>query len=243
MNDSEIARLFADLEHFDKPTVRSAVDALIPLAARSSDVRNLLHQRLNPSGYVSWRAAYVLAHLPQPSATVMQILIAALDHREPDVRWAIALLVVRLAKLDGNLRKRLIELCGNGTTNQRRMAIYCLRDLMPTEATSLKVFLEALTDADPTVRVATVIALKERTDAGARIRNSLLEAYVNDADARVRHAAAVTLASLGSPSEDFLAALRENERSEDPQTRKAAHAASALLEKRRAASTGDRLDD
>ena len=243
MNDSEIARLFADLEHADKPTVRSAVDTLIPLAARSSDLRNLLYQRLSPSGYASWAGAYVLAHLPDPSATVMQILIAALDHREPDVRWAVALLLVRLAKQDANLRKRLIELCGNGTANQKRMAIYGLRDLTPTETTSLKALLAALNDADPTVRVATIIALKGCTGADARIRNSLLEAYVKDADGRVRNAAAITLASLGAPSENFLAALKENERSEDPQTRKAAHADYTLLEKRRAASTGDKLGD
>ena len=40
------ADLFEALDSRDKPTIRAAVDALIPLAADSSDVRETLHQRL-----------------------------------------------------------------------------------------------------------------------------------------------------------------------------------------------------
>ncbi len=46
MNDSEIAELIAQLAHDDKPTLRAAVDALIPLATEFSVVRETLLHRL-----------------------------------------------------------------------------------------------------------------------------------------------------------------------------------------------------
>ena len=240
LNDDEIARLIADLDHTDKPTIRAAVDALVPLAAQSAEIRFLLDQRLNQPGHKThWAAAYVLGRLPQPSRAAIQILLEALDHPAPDIRWAIALLIVRIAKGDGDLTKLLIDLCAAGTANQKRMAIYCLRDLALTDSASMSSFFAALEDSDPTVRVAAVIALKARSDVDARGKDRLCEIYLRDADPRVRHAAAITLANLGAPSEEFLAALGENTASQDAQTKKAACAALALLE-RRPASTGDK---
>lgn len=240
LNDDEIARLIADLDHTDKPRIRAAVDALVPLAAQSAEIRALLDQRLHQPGHKTyWPAAYVLGQLSQPSRAAIQILLDALDHPAPDIRWAIALLIVRIAKGDGDLTKLLIDLCAGGTANQRRMAIYCLRDLALRDSASVSSFFAALEDSDPTVRVAAVIALKARSDVDAQGKDRLCEIYLRDVDPRARHAAAITLANLGAPTEEFLAALGENTTSEDAQTKKAACAALALLE-RRPASTGDK---
>jgi HEAT repeat protein len=112
------------------------------------------------------------------------------------------------------------------------MAIYCIRDLNFTDAASLQALLDSLRDDDPTVRVAAVTSLKGRLEIDSGGKKILYDLFVNDPDLRVRNAAAVTLAQLGSPSEEFLAALKMAGASEHAQLRKAATAALAILQKR-----------
>jgi HEAT repeat protein len=240
MDDSEIAALIADLDHHDKPTIRAAVDALLPLAEQSPALRALLHERLTRSGQQNyWPVAYVLGQLVSPSHAVVQTLLDALDHREPDIRWAVALLLIRIAKQNVKLVSRLIDLSATGTANQKRMALYCIRDLVLSDAASLAASVNALSDVDPTVRVAAAICLKPRADLKDDGRNLLLKVYLEDPDLRVRNAAAIVLANLGSPSEEFLIALRAASESKNGQTRKTAVAALDLLEKRRSAPAGN----
>jgi len=243
INDGKIAALVADLDRHDKPMIRAAVDALIPLATESYQIREILARRLVETGHKNyWPVAYILGHLRQPSGACITKLLDALDHREPDIRWAMALLLVRIAKDESAVVSLLIALCATGTANQKRMALYCVRDLALSDQVSLTALLTALTDADPTVRVAAAICLKSRSgldDSGKRL---LLEVYTNDAEPKVRHAAAITLANSGSPSAEFLNALKKSSESEDNQARKAAITALDLLEKRRSASTERRSD-
>jgi HEAT repeat protein len=242
-DDVQIANLIADLDHPDKPTIRAAVDALISLATGSADFQQILQQRLTEPGHRNyWPAAYVLGHLPYPSGAVIQNLIEALDHREPDIRWAIALLLVRIAKTHGDLIKSLADLCTTGTVNQKRMALYCIRDLALSDSGTLTALLEGLRDADPTVRVAAAICLKLRPDLNDVGKTLLLEVYLKDTELRVRNTAAIALANLGSPAPEFLSALRKASESDSDQVRKAAIAALDLLEKRRSASSGSSRD-
>jgi hypothetical protein len=76
-----------------------------------------------------------------------------------------------------------------------------------------------------------VTSLRKRSDGGAMLREELLKCYVDDADIKVRNAAAVTLAQLGAPSESFLQALRCNVAGDDRQAHKAARLALDLLKK------------
>lgn len=237
--DDKIAALIADLARSDKPTIRAAVDKLIEIAADSPELAAELNRLLDDSrGKHPWPAAYILAHLPQPSQRVFDVLLNALDHPDPDIRWAIMLLLVRLAKTDSGIVRLLLELRETGTPTQRRMALYCIRDLNVTDAASLRALLDSLRDEDPTVRVAAVTSLKGRLGIDSGGRKMLCDLFVNDPDLRVRNAAAVTLAQLGSPSEGFLAALKMAEASEHAQLRKAATAAIAILQKRRSAPAG-----
>jgi HEAT repeat protein len=231
------ARLLKALDSPDKPTIRAAVDALIPLAARSPDLKAALNQLLmNRYCQNPWSAAYVLGHLPRPSQAVIQALLAGLDHHEPDIRWAIALLLIRLAKADDALVTLLAELCTAGTSVQKRMAVYCVRDLKLTDAATLQALLKSLCDSDPSVRVAAAISLKARTDIAAPGRQALLQLFLNDPDAKVRNAAAITLAHLGSPSEEFVAALNRAGESENAQIKKAATAALDILQNKKVRS-------
>lgn len=239
LDRSRADALIADLDHHDKPTIRAAVDGLIRLANEFPELREILDRRLREAGRINdWPIAYVLGHLPQPSADALEVLIEALDHREPDIRWAIALLLTGIAKKDIDVIERLMKLASGGTANQKRMALYCIRDLALSDAASRSALLGALRDADATVRVAAAICLRLRSDLNDIEKQALQKLYADDAEAKVRHTAAIALAHLGQPTPEFLLALRKNSESEDQETRKAALAALALLEKRRSASSG-----
>jgi HEAT repeat protein len=229
---TEITALISHLDHSDKPKIRAAVDKLIELGADSEQIRQLLDERLVQPGHKNyWPVAYILGHLAQPSATTLRILIEALDHREPDIRWANALLLERIAKNERSVLALFIGLCETGTANQKRMAIYCLRDLALTDSQSLVAIVNSLSDLEPTVRVAAATSLKTRKDINDTVRRMLLQVYLNDADERVRSAVAVTLASFGSPAEQFVQALSTASKSGNAQAKKAAEAALKLLQK------------
>jgi HEAT repeat protein len=238
-DDDSLSALIDDLESSDKPVIRAAVDALIPLAAESSDLRGTLNQLLLDAQRKNrWPVAYILAHLPQPSSEAMQILLDGLGHPEPDIRWAIGLLLVRLGKAEHGVVERLLGLCTKGSSPQKRMAAYLVRNLNLNDENSLEILLALLHDTDPTVRVAVVTSLKDRSQVGAEGRQKLLRVFSDDSDMRVRNAAAITLAQLGSPSDEFLRALTKACESEEAQIKKAALAALALLKNKRSAPTG-----
>ncbi len=228
----EITDLIAALDHPDKPTIRAAVDKLIALAETSETLRQALHNRLSEADHRNyWPVAYILGHQAQPSGVVIRTLLDALDHREPDIRWANGLLLVRIAQQVGAVVPLLIELCETGSANQKRMALYCLRDLALSDAESRQAMLKALDDKEPTVRVAAATSLKVRTDVDDAVRQQLLATYLHDADDRVKNVIAVTLASLGSPDEEFMRALNEASRSGNGQIKKSADAALKMLQK------------
>ena len=228
----ETADLIAALDHPDKPTIRAAVDKLIALAESSAALRDILNHRLSePDHRNYWPVAYVLGHQSQPSGIVIRTLLSALNHREPDIRWANGLLLVRIAKREPAVIPLLIGLCETGSANQKRMALYCLRDLALSDSESRAAMLKALDDDEPTVRVAAVTSLKVRTDVDATVRHKLLVSYLRDTDDRVRNAVAVTLASLGSPNEEFLRALNDASKSGSGQIKKSADAALKMLQK------------
>ena len=240
---SQTEALIADLDHHDKPTIRTAVDQLIRLAGEFPQLREILDRRLTEAGHRNyWPVAYVLGHLPQVSASALEVLIETLDHREPDIRWAIALLLTTIAKIDKPIVERLMRLVASGSANQKRMALYCIRDLTLSDAASQSALVGALGDADATVRVAAAICLRLRSDLDAAGKHALFKIYSDDAEAKVRHTAAIALAHLGKATPEFLTALGRNSESDDRATRKAARAALELLEKRRSASSGSASD-
>jgi HEAT repeat protein len=237
--DPKLALLLADLEKPDKPTLRKTVDTLISIAADNPRLAPTLGELLkDPSRKNRWPIAYVLASLPSLSPASLEILIETLDHRDPDIRWAVALLLIRLAKTNGQVLQLLTDLAGAGTANQRRMAIYCLRDLGLADDESVRALLNGLRDPDPTVRVAAVTSLKTKPDLSENRKNEILRLFSTDPDPRVRNSAAVTLAFLGASSEEFLRELAKAEASDNVQLRKAASAASSILKNKRSAPTG-----
>ena len=237
--DPDLALLLADLEKPDKPTLRKAVDALIGIAATDVRIAATLSQLLNdPSRKNRWPVAYILASLPSPPPTCIAVLIETLGHRDPDLRWAVTLMLIRLAKTDRQVLNLLTDLVSKGTTNQRRMAIYSLRDLGLGDEESVQALIDALRDPDPTVRVAAVTSLRMKLGLSEDRKNELLRLFSKDQDLRVRNSAAVTLALLGNPSEEFLSELEKAKASDKTQLKKAASAALDILKNKRSAPSG-----
>ncbi|HSE89470.1 MAG TPA: HEAT repeat domain-containing protein [Candidatus Binatia bacterium] len=235
--DDKIAPLIADLEKSDKPTLRKTVDALIRIAGDDPQIGLTLSELLNdPSRENRWPIAYVLASLPSPPQSSVQVLSETLDHRDPDIRWAVALILIRLAKTDRQVLELLINLASKGTANQRRMAIYSLRGVGLNDEESVQALMDALRDSDPTVRVAAVTSLKMHSGLSESGKNELLQLFSKDQDLRVRNIAAITLAQLGNPSDEFLSELTKATASENAQLKKAASAAVDILKKRSAPS-------
>ncbi len=224
------AALIATLDDLDKAKIRAAVDELTMLGSGSAAVKTILEQRLASAQPKNlWALAYVLAQLSQPSSAVLRALEDALDHDDSEVRWAIALLLTKLARSDARISERLVDLCASGTPTQRRMTLYCMRELRLDDGRRRELVFRALNDTVPLVRVAAVITLKAMSHVDDNGKQALLDLFLNDPDVRVRNVAAITLAALGSPSERFLTALREASDSAHPQIKKAAFAALSLL--------------
>lgn len=238
-SETQVGALISDLEHSEKRVIRAAVDALLSLAPRSPRLRDALHQRMGePHVKNAWAIAYILAQLPQPSPEAIQRLLDGLGHQDADVRWAISLLLVRLVKNEPEILRRVLQLCATGNGLQRRMAIYCLRDLNLQDTASAQVFSRALSDPDPLVRIAGAAGLKTTSHLDVREQDALLTVFLEDLDNRVRSVAAITLAQRGTPSEELLRALNRAESSESEQLKRAASAALALLKSKRAAPAG-----
>lgn len=237
--NEKISSLIDALEHPDKLVIRRAVDALIEFAGRQREVATTLNQLLADTRRKNlWPLAYVLANLPSPSQTVLKVLMDTLGSQDSEVRWAVALLLIRLAKTDQQLASYLLELLSKGTAIQKRMVLYCLRDLGLEDEVSLQALLNSLRDSDPMVRVAAVISSKSRRGCNAESKKLLMKLFSEDPDSRVRNVAAVALAQLGWDSEEFRQALAGAGQSDNARESKAASAALALLQKKRSAPSG-----
>lgn len=229
----KIAHLIGSLYHTHKKIIRQAAETLISMAPDLPDLAERLYKLLNDTPQEKrWPIAYVLAHISSPSSVCLDVLKQTLDHRDPDIRWAVALLLVRLGKNDDGTAALLFELLKTGTATQRRMVLYCLRDMDLKDTASLEAMLESLEDPEPLVRVAAVTSLKLRHEVGKHGLDSLLQLFLQDPDPRVRHTAAITMAQLGASTREIRTALEGASQSQDPQLKRVASAALDLLKKK-----------
>lgn len=225
----EIAALIRSLGDPDKKTVRSAADALVSLARGQPELARRLEELLSQAPPAErWPFAYVLGHIGSPSLQCLQALQETLGSRDPDLRWAAGSLLTHLGKRDARVLDLLLALLKTGTSTQRRMAVYGLRDLELKDGAVLA----ALDDSDVLVRVAAVLSLKLHSDTPQAGLDLLLDLLLKDPDTRVRCAAAFALGGLGTPSGEICAALTKAAEGPDPQLRKAAEAALDLLKKK-----------
>jgi HEAT repeat protein len=229
-----IDSLIASLELSDKKALRAAVDALIPRASSDPEVAVRLRAVLDTApAKKRWPVAYVLAQIAPLSAPCLDALKDALDENDPDIRWAVALLLVQLGKKsETGVARRLIELVHSGKPTQKRMAVYCLRDIGAEDPAHHRAVQHALGDSDPLVRVAAVTSLKAFPMIGESATDRLLQLVSSDADSRVQSSAALALAHLGPATEKVSRALNDAARSSDTKLAKAARAALEIMNKK-----------
>jgi len=139
---------------------------------------------------------------------------------------------LRLAKQHPRVIAEMLRLAGTGNTVQRRMALYCLRDLGQTGPDAQAVYLAGLSDPDPMVRLGGLSCLGKLRRASAEARTLLLRRLETDADLGVRRATAVTLGQLGDSTLAVIDALTRAARSDDVGLSKAAAGALEKLQGR-----------
>jgi HEAT repeat protein len=232
-----IDALIVSLGDSRKSVVRKAADALIAFLEEVPDLPGKLERLLADAGNKNhWVLAYVLAHLAQPPALSIQVLLKDLGNPDPDIRWALLLLLAKLAKEHAGIADKLLDLLQSGTPTQRRMAVYCLRDMK--EGATLAALTRALDDPEAAVRVAAITSLRSQPEVGNATLERLLRLLAHDPDARVRCSAAAVLGQVGPNTGDIREALKNAADGAYPQLRKAALAALTLLQKREPVPTG-----
>ncbi len=192
--DKDIVSLMESLAHSDRAVVRRAVDSLVALGHERPEVRSSLSKLFQDiSSEKRWPVAYTLGQLTEPSSSCLETLTAALGSEDPDIRWATLQLLIRLGKNDPRILTLVRNLINSENPIQRRMAVYCLRDL-GVEDSSLQ--LRFLGDTDPLVRVAAVTALSKQAQLSSDVVSVLMRIKSDDTDSRVRSAARFVLEQL-----------------------------------------------
>jgi len=197
----DIASLIESLAHSDRAVVRTAIDSLVTAGHERPEVRESLNRLLQEvASEKRWPVAYTLGQLSQPSSSCLDTLMDALGSEDPDIRWATLQLLIRLGKNDKRILPLISELLNSGSPTQRRMAVYCLRDLGLEDRS---VQLQCLGDTDPLVRVAAVTVLSKQSGLSEDVLSVLVRLNTNDTDSRVRNAAGFALERLGILPDKF----------------------------------------
>jgi HEAT repeat protein len=123
----------------------------------------------------------------------------------------------------------MLRLAGSGNPVQRRMALYCLRDLGRTDPAAQVVYLASLADPDPMVRLSGLSCLGKLRLASAQVQTTLLRLLEADPDLGVRRATAVALGQLGDSTPLVTEALRKAAQADDVGLGKAARGALKVL--------------
>jgi HEAT repeat protein len=230
----KIAQLVRLLGHSDKKIIRQSVDALVALAGNTPELRHEVTTAMTRAPVDKrWPMAYVLAQIAPLDNLSFDALKEALDTPDPDIRWAIVVLLVRLAKeRGGNVVECLVALAGSGTATQRRMAMYALRDIGAQDDASQQAIRDALGDADPMVRVAALSSLKAFPELARSAVAEILRMLADDPDARVRATAAMALAQSGVEAPEVREALERAAGGNDPVVCKAARMGLEMLGKK-----------
>jgi HEAT repeat protein len=190
-------------------------------------VRGLLRASLGRrNAHVAWSAAFILGSVEGPRPRSPGLLRAfTLDDSDARRR--------RPGHTD---RRRAPRRCQeapdslrSGSSMERRMALFCLRDLPVASEDSLSPFLRARLDPDPLVRSAAISSLGHLGRRPRCVVDALLYVLTRDDSILVRRMAAVTLGQIRASRRDVRAALEAAMEAEDLDLRKAARHALAHL--------------
>jgi len=155
-----------------------------------------------------------------PPQALLPVLVETLGVDDGDLRWAAATVLVGFQN-HGEVIGVLRGLLQAGNAAQRKMALYCLRDLDVRAPDLDEALVRLLDDEDRDVQLAAISSLArlatDRAGAAARLMRAL-----DARDPRLRRAAAAGLGTLGERSESVRAALDRATASPDASLARAA---------------------
>jgi HEAT repeat protein len=220
----DLAALAECLGHARKAVQRPAADACAALAARGIEVRPTVVAALaSPLARQRWGAAFALARMGTPPPETLPVLLETLGGEDGDLRWAAAEILRRLPERPPVV-EALVRLVRADNGAQRKMALYCLRDLGARGTEIEQAALWALGDAQHDVRLAAIAWLVRHASDRETVADRLLIALAGD-DAQLSRAAAAGLGTLGERLPRVVSALRAACATPDPSLRRAAEGA------------------
>jgi HEAT repeat protein len=227
VTEHDIARGLDELGHARKAIQRPAAERLAEAARADATVRSRLVAMLaSAEPRRRWGAAYALTRLEPAPPEAIPALLEALGSADGDLRWASARILMEAARHVPRLVADVRALVRAPSSLQRKMALYCLRDLAGSADRVL--LAPALADADPAVRMAAMAAAVVLLPRSAETAD-LLVPLVGDSEPGVRRAAAATVGQLGVRTEAVVRALEDASASGDATLERAAKQALSRL--------------
>jgi len=214
-----------------KAVQRGAAETLAALVRAGQAVDDLLASALvDPAPRRRWGAAYAWSRIGTVPPACLPVLLEALASDDGDLRWASAAILREIGDRAG-LVHALRGLRTSPSPVQRKMALYCLRDLNVRAAGVEAEIRGALDDPAAAVRLAAMSALASLAEDRPAAARALL-ARLDDEEAGVRRAAAAALGRLGAIDAGVISALRGALGTDDPGLVRAAAGALAALDAR-----------
>jgi HEAT repeat protein len=191
--DAEICAVLIALVGDEHKEIRRRAAQTLSRTVGDPQCRALLDRALtDEDARRRWGVCFALACAGVLDRAVVGVALEALGVEDGDVRWAAAEIVCRAARTDPDVITSVRAVARHGMHEQRKMALYCLRDSGVVDEFA---FLGSLNDANRGVRMAALAGL------GRCVSNAATEAMLSvmerDEDDGVRRAAAATLVRRG----------------------------------------------
>jgi HEAT repeat protein len=176
-------------------------------------------------------AAFALGQMGILEPAMLPILIEVLAEPDGDYRWSAAALLVACGRRHaGAVVPALLRALGAGRPQQRKMACYVLRDLVPGVPEVARALVNSLRDPDVGVRLAALSGLCRLDPLTEITCEVVLERVRDDPDPGLRRAAVSALGHVGCGVAAAQEALAAAAASDDAALRRAAAHARRRLE-------------
>ncbi len=184
----------------EKRVARAASDSLAKLALTCPEVVEVVRAALRGDDpRQRWFAAFTCSRIEPVGPRLLPALVEALGSEAGDIRWAAARLLVNTGRSYGEVLPLILGLAQTDANPMLRcMALYCLRELAPDEASCAQVIVAATRDPDRTVRHAALTALASLSEAPQTVIDRLVEVTGDTTDPASQRIATFALGALGS---------------------------------------------
>lgn len=185
-----------------KAVALAASEALAHLAREIGEVKAVVRLALrSDDASCRWYATLTSARIEPPTPRLLPPIVEALASCEGDVRWMAARLLVETGRVHPEVLPLVVGLVtGGASSNVRRMAAHCVREIGPERPESTHALLTATHDPDRSVRLAALTALAGLTDPSRKVFDRLMELIIDPSDATSRKMAAYSLRVLAHQS-------------------------------------------